>query len=86
MRDRNSRYRAVRDVATSQVMGYRRSGLNQAANVTAVLIKRCRTVLAERCAGDDRERRIRRTQEELEEGQRQPCSWPGCKHRERTGR
>ena len=33
-----------------------------------------------------RERRIRRTQEELEEGQRRPCCWPGCEHRERTGR
>jgi Bacteriocin-protection, YdeI or OmpD-Associated len=33
-----------------------------------------------------RERRIRRTQEELEEGQRRPCCWPGCKHRDRTGR
>src|ERR1700728_878590 len=33
-----------------------------------------------------RERRIRRTQEELEEGQRRPCCWPGCTHRERTGR
>jgi uncharacterized protein YdeI (YjbR/CyaY-like superfamily) len=33
-----------------------------------------------------RERRIRRTCEELEEGQRRPCCWPGCKHRERTGR
>ena len=32
-----------------------------------------------------RERRIRRTQEELEEGRRRPCCWPGCKHRERTG-
>jgi uncharacterized protein YdeI (YjbR/CyaY-like superfamily) len=32
-----------------------------------------------------RERRIRRTLEELEEGQRRPCCWPGCKHRERTG-
>ncbi|MFE1592613.1 YdeI/OmpD-associated family protein [Nocardia sp. NPDC058705] len=32
-----------------------------------------------------RERRIRRTQEELEEGQRRPCCWPGCKHRARTG-
>src|SRR5207245_4067551 len=30
-----------------------------------------------------RERRIRRTQEELEEGQRRPCCWPGCKHRDR---
>jgi hypothetical protein len=33
-----------------------------------------------------RQRRIRRTREELEEGQRRPCCWPGCKHRERTGR
>jgi uncharacterized protein YdeI (YjbR/CyaY-like superfamily) len=33
-----------------------------------------------------RKRRIRRTQEELEEGKRRPCCWPGCKHRERTGR
>ena len=33
-----------------------------------------------------RERRIRRTQEELEEGRRRPCCWPGCRHRARTGR
>jgi uncharacterized protein YdeI (YjbR/CyaY-like superfamily) len=33
-----------------------------------------------------RERRIRRTREELEEGKRRPCCWPGCKHRERTRR
>ena len=33
-----------------------------------------------------RQRRIRRTQEELEEGQRRPCCWPGCAYRERTGR
>ena len=32
-----------------------------------------------------RARRIRRTQEELLAGQRRPCCWPGCKHRERTG-
>jgi uncharacterized protein YdeI (YjbR/CyaY-like superfamily) len=32
-----------------------------------------------------RERRIRRTQEDLEDGQRRPCCWPGCKHRQRTG-
>ena len=32
-----------------------------------------------------RARRIRRTKEELEEGQRRPCCWPGCIHRERTG-
>jgi Bacteriocin-protection, YdeI or OmpD-Associated len=33
-----------------------------------------------------RERRIRRTKEELEEGMRRPCCWPGCAHRERNGR
>ncbi len=33
-----------------------------------------------------RERRIRRTKEELEDGMRRPCCWPGCAHRERTGR
>ncbi len=33
-----------------------------------------------------RERRIRRTREELEEGKRRPCCWPGCAHRERNGR
>lgn len=32
-----------------------------------------------------RERRIRRTGEELEEGKRRPCCWPGCTHRERNG-
>ena len=33
-----------------------------------------------------RERRVRRTREELEEGMRRPCCWPGCKHRVRNGR
>ena len=33
-----------------------------------------------------RERRIRRTQEELQDGLRRPCCWPGCSHRERTGK
>ncbi|HEY4794669.1 MAG TPA: YdeI/OmpD-associated family protein [Mycobacterium sp.] len=33
-----------------------------------------------------RKRRIRRAQEELEEGLRRPCCWPGCKHRERSGK
>lgn len=32
-----------------------------------------------------RQRRIRRTQEELIAGKRRPCCWPGCRHRERTG-
>jgi uncharacterized protein YdeI (YjbR/CyaY-like superfamily) len=27
-----------------------------------------------------------KTREELEEGQRRPCCWPGCSHRERNGR
>ena len=33
-----------------------------------------------------RERRIRIAREKLEAGQRRPCCWPGCKHRERNGR
>lgn len=33
-----------------------------------------------------RERRIRRTGEELLEGKRRPCCWPGCSHRERNGK
>ena len=33
-----------------------------------------------------RARRIRRTQEELEDGMRRPCCWPGCSHRARTGK
>ncbi len=33
-----------------------------------------------------RERRIRRTREELGDGMRRPCCWPGCSHRERNGR
>lgn len=31
-----------------------------------------------------RQRRIRRTQEELVEGQRRPCCWPGCQRRGRA--
>ena len=30
---------------------------------------------------ETRKRRIRRTKEELEEGKRRPCCWPGCPHR-----
>jgi uncharacterized protein YdeI (YjbR/CyaY-like superfamily) len=33
-----------------------------------------------------RERRIRRTREELEDGMRRPCCWTGCSHRERNGK
>lgn len=32
-----------------------------------------------------RQRRIRIAEEKLEDGQRRPCCWPGCKHRKRTG-
>ena len=32
-----------------------------------------------------RQRRITRTKEELLEGKRRPCCWPGCDHREKTG-
>lgn len=35
---------------------------------------------------ETRERRIRRTREELHDGMRRPCCWPGCSHRERTGK
>ncbi|MFN8112059.1 MAG: YdeI/OmpD-associated family protein [Solirubrobacterales bacterium] len=35
---------------------------------------------------ETRDRRIRRTREELEEGMRRPCCWPGCSHRERNGK
>ena len=33
-----------------------------------------------------RERRIQVAIDKLESGQRRPCCWPGCKHRERNGR
>lgn len=33
-----------------------------------------------------RERRISRTVEQLNEGKRRPCCWPGCSHRERIGK
>lgn len=32
-----------------------------------------------------RERRIQVAVDKLEKGQRRPCCWPGCPHRERTG-
>lgn len=32
---------------------------------------------------ETRSRRIRRTHEELKEGMRRPCCWPGCPHRGR---
>lgn len=32
---------------------------------------------------ETRERRIHRTIEELNDGQRRPCCWPGCMHRKK---
>ncbi len=32
-----------------------------------------------------RERRLERTRSQLSEGQRRPCCWPGCPHREKNG-
>lgn len=33
-----------------------------------------------------RAKRIARAQENLAQGKRRPCCWPGCGHRERTGK
>jgi uncharacterized protein YdeI (YjbR/CyaY-like superfamily) len=33
-----------------------------------------------------RQRRIEVAEDKLQRGERRPCCWPGCKHRERTGR
>jgi uncharacterized protein YdeI (YjbR/CyaY-like superfamily) len=33
-----------------------------------------------------RERRISRTVEQLNNGKRRPCCWPGCSHRDRNGK
>lgn len=35
---------------------------------------------------DTRKRRVERTYTELTEGIRRPCCWPGCMHREKTGK
>ena len=35
---------------------------------------------------ETRNRRVKRTYEELAEGIRRPCCWPGCMHRERNGK
>lgn len=35
---------------------------------------------------ETRARRIRRTVEELRDGMRRPCCWPGCAHREKNGK
>jgi hypothetical protein len=49
MRDRDSRHPAVRDAETAQVAATANQDSVRAANVTAVLIKRRRTMLTERC-------------------------------------
>jgi uncharacterized protein YdeI (YjbR/CyaY-like superfamily) len=33
-----------------------------------------------------RERRLERTRSQLAQGQRRPCCWEGCPHREKNGR
>ncbi len=33
-----------------------------------------------------RERRLERARSQLSQGQRRPCCWPGCPHREKNGR
>jgi uncharacterized protein YdeI (YjbR/CyaY-like superfamily) len=33
-----------------------------------------------------RERRLERTRSQLSRGQRRPCCWEGCPHREKTGK
>ena len=56
------------------------------ANPTALAAWRDITPLARNefiCWVEDAKQQTTR---ELEEGQRRPCCWPGCKHRERTGR
>lgn len=35
---------------------------------------------------ETRKRRVERVHTELAEGKRRPCCWPGCIHREHTGR
>jgi len=35
---------------------------------------------------ETRERRVERTPTELAEGQRRPCCWAGCRHREKIGK
>ena len=35
---------------------------------------------------ETRSRRVERTRDELKEGVRRPCCWPGCMHREKNGK
>ena len=34
---------------------------------------------------ETRQKRIRQAQENLADGKRRPCCWPGCSHREKNG-
>jgi hypothetical protein len=62
------------------------TGRSQGTWFSLLLLLRVHLLGRRREAETTRKRRIQRTQEELEEGQRRPCCWPGCKHRERTGK
>lgn len=35
---------------------------------------------------ETRQRRIERARSDLKDGKRRPCCWPGCRHRERSGK
>lgn len=35
---------------------------------------------------DTRDKRIARVAGDLKDGKRRPCCWPGCSHREKTGK
>lgn len=35
---------------------------------------------------ETRQRRIERLRNDLKNGKRRPCCWPGCRHRERNGK
>ncbi len=35
---------------------------------------------------ETRQRRMARVRNDLKDGKRRPCCWPGCRHRERNGR
>ena len=35
---------------------------------------------------ETRRRRIERVRNDLKEGKRRPCCWPGCPHREKAGK
>jgi uncharacterized protein YdeI (YjbR/CyaY-like superfamily) len=78
----------VHDLPDDLVEGLKASDVAMAAWVDITPLARnefiCWVEDAKRPA--TRQRRIRRTREELEDGMRRPCCWPGCSHRERNGR